>query len=125
MKLQEIAAQLAADRVEHLAFEASSHGLDQYRLDGLRIAAAVSRTSLTIISIIIPARKHYFNAKMRLFEELVPVGGCAVINVDTPRGVQAAERCRARARLWTVGRAGEAIRVLDVCAATAASASSR
>jgi UDP-N-acetylmuramoyl-L-alanyl-D-glutamate--2,6-diaminopimelate ligase len=115
MKLQEIAAQLAADRVEHLAFEASSHGLDQYRLDGLRIAAGgftnLSHDHLDYH----PTEEHYFNAKMRLFEELIPIGGCAVINVDTPRGLQAAERCRTRGLdLWTVGHAGEAIRVIDV-----------
>jgi UDP-N-acetylmuramoyl-L-alanyl-D-glutamate--2,6-diaminopimelate ligase len=115
MKLQEIAAQLAADRVEHLALEASSHGLDQYRLDGLRIAAGAF-TNLSHDHLDYhPTEEHYFNAKMRLFEELVPVGGCAVVNVDTPRGLQAAERCRARGLdLWTVGHAGAAIRVVDV-----------
>ncbi len=115
MRLQAIAAQLAADHVEHLAFEASSHGLDQYRLDGLRIAAGAF-TNLSHDHLDYhPSVEHYFNAKMRLFEELIPVGGCAVINVDTPRGLEAAERCRARGLdLWTVGRSGEDIRILEV-----------
>src|SRR5215472_7023703 len=73
---------LAGDGVSHLAIEASSHGLDQYRLDGLRIMVA-GFTNIT--------RDHldyhrnfeaYFAAKLRLFEELLPLGATAVINVD-------------------------------------------
>lgn len=115
MKLQEIAAQLAADRVEHLAFEASSHGLDQYRLDGLRIAAGgftnLSHDHLDYH----PTEEHYFNAKMRLFEELIPVGGCAVINVDDDHGPEAERRCLRRGLdVMTVGRNGAFIRVMDI-----------
>lgn len=115
MKLQEVAAQLAADKVDHLAIEASSHGLDQYRLDGLRIAAAgftnLSHDHLDYH----PTVEDYFNAKMRLFEELLAPGSAAVINVDTPRGEQAARRAAARGlRVWSVGTRGETIRVLNV-----------
>ncbi len=115
VKLQEIAAQLAADKVEHLAIEASSHGLDQYRLDGLRIAAAgftnLSHDHLDYH----PTVDDYFNAKMRLFEELIAPGGAAVINVDTPRGEEAARRAAAHGlKLWSVGLKGDTIRVLDV-----------
>ncbi len=115
MKLQEIAAQLAADRVEHLAFEASSHGLDQYRLDGLRIAAGgftnLSHDHLDYH----PTEEHYFNAKMRLFEELIPVGGCAVINVDDDHGPEAERRCLRRGLdVMTVGWNGAFIRVMDI-----------
>ena len=115
MKLQEIAARLAAERVEHLAIEASSHGLDQHRLDGLRIAAAgftnLSHDHLDYH----PTVEDYFNAKMRLFEELVAPGGAAVINVDTPRGAEAARRaCAHGLKLWSVGLKGETIKVLGV-----------
>ena len=115
MKLQEVAAMLAADKVEHLAIEASSHGLDQYRLDGLRIAAAgftnLSHDHLDYH----PTVDDYFNAKMRLFEELVAPGGAAVINVDSPRGEEAARRAASHGlTVWSVGLSGQTIRVLDV-----------
>ncbi len=115
MRLQEIAAMLAEEKVEHLAIEASSHGLDQYRLDGLRIAAAgftnLSHDHLDYH----PTVADYFNAKMRLFEELVAPGGAAVINVDTPRGMEAARRAAAHGlTVWSVGLKGEAIRVTGV-----------
>ncbi len=115
MKLQEIAARLVDEDVGHLAIEASSHGLDQYRLDGLRIAAAgftnLSHDHLDYH----PTVEAYFNAKMRLFEELLQPGSAAVINVDTPRGVEAAARARAHGlTVWSVGLTGETIRVIDV-----------
>ncbi|MEI8179643.1 UDP-N-acetylmuramoyl-L-alanyl-D-glutamate--2,6-diaminopimelate ligase [Aestuariivirga sp.] len=115
MKLQEMAARLAAEKVEHLAIEASSHGLDQYRLDGLRVTAAgftnLSHDHLDYH----PTVEDYFNAKMRLFEELVAPGGAAVINVDTPRGEEAARRAAAHGlKVWSVGSKGETIRVVGV-----------
>ena len=61
--------------VTHLAIEASSHGLDQYRLDGLRIAAAaftnITRDHLDYH----PSFEAYLAAKLRLFEALVAPGG--------------------------------------------------
>ena len=115
MTLQEIAAKLAAADVGHLAIEASSHGLDQRRLDGLRIAAA-GFTNLSHDHLDYHASlEDYFDAKMRLFEELLMRGSAAVINVDTPRGQEAARRARARGLdVWSVGQAGETIRLLSV-----------
>ncbi len=115
VRLQEVVASLADDHVEHLAIEASSHGLDQYRLDGLRISAAgftnLSHDHLDYH----PTVEDYFNAKMRLFEELLPAGAPAVINVDSERGKQAAQRARAKGlKVLSVGRGGEALRVLSV-----------
>lgn len=115
VKLQDVAAALADEDVDHLAIEASSHGLDQYRLDGLRFAAAgftnLSHDHLDYH----PSVEAYFDAKMRLFEELLPPGSAAVINVDTERGQEAARRARARGLdVWTVGQNGETIRVVDV-----------
>jgi UDP-N-acetylmuramoyl-L-alanyl-D-glutamate--2,6-diaminopimelate ligase len=82
VNLHRALAELAERGIDHLAMEASSHGLSQYRLDGVRIAAAAF-TNLT--------RDHldyhgsaasYFAAKLRLFEELVVADGAAVINAD-------------------------------------------
>ena len=68
--------------VNHLALEASSHGLDQYRLDGIKISAAaftnLSRDHLDY-HLTVGA---YLEAKLRLFSELVVDGGTAVINAD-------------------------------------------
>ncbi len=73
---------LAKAGIDHVALEASSHGLDQFRLDGVTIKSAAF-TNLT--------RDHldyhgdmeaYFAAKVRLFEELLPRGGTAVYNID-------------------------------------------
>ncbi len=105
---------LASDGVSHLAIEASSHGLDQYRLDGLRIAVA-GFTNIT--------RDHldyhqnfqsYLAAKLRLFEELLPRGAAAIINVDHEHAaaVQGAAQARGLA-IMTVGRKGSGIRLLE------------
>jgi len=73
---------LAGDGITHLAIEASSHGLDQYRLDGLRIAAAaftnITRDHLDYHE----SFEAYLAAKLRLFGALVEPGGAAVIEVD-------------------------------------------
>jgi UDP-N-acetylmuramoyl-L-alanyl-D-glutamate--2,6-diaminopimelate ligase len=106
--------QLAADGVSHLAIEASSHGLDQYRLDGLRIAAAaftnVTRDHLDYH----PSFEAYFAAKLRLFKELVEPGGGAVIEVDHDHAdaVVAAAKARGLA-IVSVGHADSTIRVVD------------
>ncbi|MFO1033913.1 MAG: Mur ligase family protein [Hyphomicrobiales bacterium] len=82
VELQALAARLKEDHVSHLAIEASSHGLAQNRLDGLRLTAAgftnITRDHLDYH----PTFDDYFEAKMRLFDELLPAGGVAVINAD-------------------------------------------
>jgi UDP-N-acetylmuramoyl-L-alanyl-D-glutamate--2,6-diaminopimelate ligase len=106
-------AELAAEGVEHLAVEASSHGLDQRRLDGLAIRAAAF-TNLT--------RDHfdyhgtaeaYLAAKRRLFDTLLPEGGAAVLNADVPEFGRSAEVARARRlRVLDYGREARALRLL-------------
>ncbi len=108
-------AVLAGEGVTHVALEASSHGLDQHRLDGVRIAAGaftnLSRDHLDYH----PTVAHYFDAKMRLFEDLVPVGAPVVVEMDTPDGVRAAERARAAGRrVFGVGRGGDGLRLVSV-----------
>ncbi len=105
---------LTRDGVTHLALEASSHGLDQHRLDGLRLAAGaftnLSRDHLDYH----PTVEHYLGAKLRLFGDLLAPGDAAVIDADgdvAPRVVSAA-RARGLAVL-TVGRAGDGIRLLS------------
>ena len=87
--------EIAGDGVTHLAFEASSHGLDQFRLDGVRIAAG-GFTNLTRDHMDYhPDEAHYLAAKLRLFRDLVAPGGAAVISADhecSPQVIEAARR---------------------------------
>jgi UDP-N-acetylmuramoyl-L-alanyl-D-glutamate--2,6-diaminopimelate ligase len=108
-------AELAAQGVTHLSLEASSHGLDQYRLDGVRLAAAaftnLGRDHLDYH----PTTEAYLAAKLRLFAELLPKGGVAVVNADAehaPRVVAAAKG--AGRRVLTVGTRGETLRLVSV-----------
>ncbi len=113
--LQQVVAELAEKGVQHLALEASSHGLDQYRLHGLRIAAAgftnLSHDHLDYH----PSVAAYFDAKMKLFEELLAPGAVAVINADAAHGADAARRAEARGlRVMTIGHKGDALKLLGV-----------
>jgi UDP-N-acetylmuramoyl-L-alanyl-D-glutamate--2,6-diaminopimelate ligase len=112
VSLHETLAALAGEGVTHLAFEASSHGLDQYRLDGVKIAAAaftnLGRDHLDYH----PTTEAYLAAKLRLFEELLPDGAPAIVNVDAPRASDVMRIARRRgAPLITVGAAGETVRL--------------
>ncbi|WP_439541248.1 UDP-N-acetylmuramoyl-L-alanyl-D-glutamate--2,6-diaminopimelate ligase [Hyphomicrobium sp.] len=108
-------ASLASEGITHLAFEASSHGLDQYRLDGVRIAAAaftnLGRDHLDYH----PTTEAYFAAKMRLFEDLLPDGAPVIVNLDAPRAADVAEVARRRGlRIVSVGAAGETVRLTNL-----------
>ncbi|MFI4999553.1 MAG: Mur ligase family protein [Reyranellales bacterium] len=106
-------ATLAREGVTHLAIEASSHGLDQHRLDGLRLAAAAF-TNLTHEHLDYHASMDaYFAAKARLFSRLLPAGGTAVVNADSDRTAALAKICAARGiRFWTYGAKGREFRLL-------------
>jgi UDP-N-acetylmuramoyl-L-alanyl-D-glutamate--2,6-diaminopimelate ligase len=105
---------LAAEGVTHLAIEASSHGLDQHRLDGVEIAAGgftnISRDHLDYHR----SMTDYLAAKLRLFTDLVARRGAAVINVDHEHA-EAVVSCakQRRLRLLTVGRKGTGIRLVE------------
>src|SRR6185312_12210834 len=81
---------------DHVALEASSHGLDQYRLDGLELSAAAF-TNLTRDHLDYhQSMEAYFTAKARLFTELLPSDASAVLNIDVAEGRRLAELCRRR-----------------------------
>jgi UDP-N-acetylmuramoyl-L-alanyl-D-glutamate--2,6-diaminopimelate ligase len=105
---------LAREGVQHVAIEASSHGLDQYRLDGLKVSAAAF-TNLTRDHLDYHGTmERYFDAKARLFSELLVHGGAAVINLDDPYGADLAARAKKRgATLFTYGRTGKELRLID------------
>ena len=105
---------LAADGVTHLAIEASSHGLDQHRLDGLRFAAGaftnITRDHLDYH----PSFAAYLAAKLRLFEALVESDGAAVIDVDHEHAATVVAAASARGlSIISVGRKGTGIRLVE------------
>jgi UDP-N-acetylmuramoyl-L-alanyl-D-glutamate--2,6-diaminopimelate ligase len=105
-------AELAADGVDRLALEASSHGIAQSRLDGVRLAAAAF-TNLTRDHLDYHAdMASYRAAKLRLFDALLPKGGVAVLNADSPEFGVFAATCRRRGqRVVGYGETGDAIRL--------------
>lgn len=105
---------LARSGVTHLAVEASSHGLDQHRLDGLRMAAGaftnLSRDHLDYHSSV----EAYLAAKLRLFGDVLPPGAGAVIDADSEVSGQVIAMARARGlSVMTVGLQGDGIRLLS------------
>jgi len=107
-------AALVADGIEHVAFEASSHGLDQFRLDGVSIKAAAFTNLARDHLDYHPTVEHYFQAKHRLFSELLGSGLAAVLNADDPRTDDLIATCRRRGhRIIRFGRAaGAEIRLI-------------
>ena len=112
--IHETLAKLAREGVTHAAMEASSHGLSQYRLHGVKLAAGAF-TNLT--------QDHldyhkdfddYRRAKMKLFSDLLPAGAPAIVNADSPE-LEAFETVAREARLktFTVGWRGRDLRISE------------
>ncbi|HEX8643168.1 MAG TPA: UDP-N-acetylmuramoyl-L-alanyl-D-glutamate--2,6-diaminopimelate ligase [Allosphingosinicella sp.] len=106
-------AGLARMGISHAAFEASSHGLHQYRSEGLPVQAAAftnfSRDHLDYHG----TMDAYFEAKMRLFTEVVEPDGAAIVWMDDPKSDEVVRRCAMRGlRLTTVGTRGETLRLV-------------
>ena len=112
VEIHALLAQLARDGVDHLAIEASSHGLDQHRLDGVKIAAAgftnITRDHMDYH----PTFDAYLAAKLRLFAEVAQDGAVAVVNADAAHAGKFIAAAKARGlRLMRVGETGEDIRL--------------
>jgi len=107
-------AGLARMGISHAAFEASSHGLSQYRTEGLPVhAAAFTNFSRDHLDYHL-TMDAYFEAKMRLFSEVVEPGGIAVVWADDPRSDEVIGRCRSRGlKVMTVGTRGETLRLVS------------
>jgi UDP-N-acetylmuramoyl-L-alanyl-D-glutamate--2,6-diaminopimelate ligase len=104
---------LAGDGVTHLAMEASSHGLDQRRLDGVRLTAGaftnLSRDHLDYH----PNLDAYLAAKLRLFDTLLRPGQTAVVDADSSVAAKVVAACRQRGLgVLTTGEQGDDIRLL-------------
>jgi UDP-N-acetylmuramoyl-L-alanyl-D-glutamate--2,6-diaminopimelate ligase len=94
--LHALLADLAAQGVTHGAMEASSHGLAQSRLDGVRLMAGALSNITRDHMDYHPTHEDYVAAKLGLFGRVLPAGAAAVLNVDDPAWAQARDLCRAR-----------------------------
>lgn len=113
--IHETLAKLADQGVTHCAMEASSHGLVQYRLDAVKLAACAF-TNLTQDHLDYHKdMDDYRAAKLRLFSELMPAGAPAVVNADSPeRGAfEAAAKARGL-RVVSVGWRGEDLKISEL-----------
>jgi UDP-N-acetylmuramoyl-L-alanyl-D-glutamate--2,6-diaminopimelate ligase len=110
--LHQTLARLAQAGVTHLAMEASSHGLDQKRLDGVTPVAAgftnLSRDHMDYHA----TEEDYLAAKLRLFRDLLPRGAPAVVDADSEVAPRVIAAVREAGRTpFTIGVKGEAIRL--------------
>lgn len=100
--------------ISHVAYEASSHGLDQYRAEGVTVRAAAftnfSRDHLDYHS----SMDAYFAAKMRLFDEVVAADGTAVVWTGDAKSAEVIDHAKRRAlKLITVGPEAETIELVS------------
>src|SRR5271165_195523 len=113
--LHQTLERLARAGVTHVALEASSHGLDQRRLDGVRLKSGaftnLSRDHMDYHATV----EDYLAAKLRLFRELMPDGAPAVVDADAEVAPRVIEAARERGlAVFSVGAKGEAIRLAAV-----------
>jgi UDP-N-acetylmuramoyl-L-alanyl-D-glutamate--2,6-diaminopimelate ligase len=100
--------------IDHVAYEASSHGLDQYRAEGVPLKAVAftnfSRDHLDYHA----SMEDYFEAKMRLFDDVAANDSVAVVWTDDPKSAEVIGRAEKRGlKVMTVGEEGETIRLVS------------
>ncbi|MER9685579.1 MULTISPECIES: UDP-N-acetylmuramoyl-L-alanyl-D-glutamate--2,6-diaminopimelate ligase [unclassified Mesorhizobium] len=113
--LHQLLKELAEAGVTHASMEASSHGLDQRRLDGVKLAAGgftnLGRDHMDYH----PTVEDYHRAKLRLFDTLLPKGAPAVIFADDPWSAPTIQAAQAAGlNVLTVGRHGDFLRLKRV-----------
>ena len=106
---------LAGEGITHAALEASSHGLDQHRLDGIRIEAAgftnLGRDHMDYH----PTVAAYFAAKLRLFADILPAHGTAVVDMDSAWSAEVVAAAHRRGqRVVRTGLAGKELRLVSL-----------
>lgn len=113
--LHQTLSKLAHMGITHVAMEASSHGLKQYRLDSVDITASGFSNLTQDHFDYHPDVDDYYNAKARLFTELTPSNAPVIINVNDEFGQRLALDCEARGqKVVRAGWAGEDIRIDEV-----------
>jgi len=117
ISLHEILQNLKKEHIEHMAFEASSHGLHQHRLDSVKLKVAVFTNLSNDHLDYHQTLEAYFEAKSRLFNELIDEKGSAVINADIPEYEALAALCQSRGvSTISFGKAGKNIQLLSLTA---------
>ena len=113
--LHKTLSELTKEGVTHAAMEASSHGLDQYRLDAVNVTAS-GFTNLTQDHFDYHTdAEDYFMAKARLFTELTPADAPVVINTNDEYGQRLVKMCQERGQdVMQVGWSGQDIRIDEV-----------
>lgn len=107
-------AQLKRAGVTHLAMEASSHGLDQFRLDGVRVKGAAFTNITRDHMDYHPTQEHYLATKLRLFADVLQSDGVAVVNADAADAEDfIAVAKRRQLRLLTVGAKGKDLHIVE------------
>lgn len=114
IEIHALLAKLAKSGVDHLALEASSHGLDQNRLDAVKISAAgftnITRDHLDYHE----SFERYLAAKLRLFSEVVREHGIAVINTDAAHASDFVQTAKRRGlKVLSVGETGETLKIVS------------
>ncbi len=115
VSIHETLSQLAGEGVSHAAMEASSHGLAQYRLDGVRLAAGGFLNLTQDHLDYHPTFEDYRAAKLRLFDDLLPKGAPVVINADSEeRGAFEASAQDAGLSIVSVGWRGADLKISEL-----------
>jgi UDP-N-acetylmuramoyl-L-alanyl-D-glutamate--2,6-diaminopimelate ligase len=113
--LHTILAEIEEKKIDYVGMEASSHGLDQFRLDGVKLEAAaftnIARDHLDYHM----TEEAYFAAKQRLFAEVLPAGKTAVLNQDDAKFAALKKTCDARTlKVVGFGKSGEHFTIKNI-----------
>jgi UDP-N-acetylmuramoyl-L-alanyl-D-glutamate--2,6-diaminopimelate ligase len=113
--LHELLAELAREDITHLSMEASSHGLEQRRVDGVKLAAGAFTNLGHDHLDYHKDQEDYFNQKKRLFNTVLPEGAGAVVNLDAPRAEEVVEEAYGHGlKVMTVGLKGRGIKLMSL-----------
>jgi UDP-N-acetylmuramoyl-L-alanyl-D-glutamate--2,6-diaminopimelate ligase len=113
--LHELLADLAREDITHLSMEASSHGLEQRRVDGVKFSAGAFTNLGHDHLDYHKDQEDYFNQKKRLFNTVLPEGAGAVVNLDAPRAEEVVEEAYGHGlKVLTVGLKGRGIKLMSL-----------
>lgn len=113
--LHELLSELAQGGITHACIEASSHGLSQYRLHGVKLDAAAFTNIARDHMDYHKTEDDYFAAKAKIFTEVLPQGGIAVVNADDARAADLKALCASRGQEYVdFGASAEAIKVISL-----------
>ncbi|MFO1172784.1 MAG: UDP-N-acetylmuramoyl-L-alanyl-D-glutamate--2,6-diaminopimelate ligase [Hyphomicrobiaceae bacterium] len=113
--LHRLLSELAREDVTHLSMEASSHGLEQRRLDGVKLSAGAFTNLGHDHLDYHKDQEDYFNQKKRLFHTVLPEGAGAVINLDAPRAEEVVDEAYGHGlKVMTVGYKARGIKLLSL-----------